>query len=214
MRPRHYSSLRLARSETTLRAVRCEDNSAMNIHFLNQICLTCVLSAALAATAFAQSTSKEEELQQKELELQKKEDDLDRQRLELEEARKQLKLEETAQNVTIRLEGDVLFDTGKAKLRPEAESALEKVAVVLAQFPGAKVDIVGHTDSKGKPEMNLELSEKRAVAVSEFLKKRAELAGLNFTTHGFGETKPIASNDTNDGRQQNRRVEIVVEKAR
>ena len=60
--------------------------------------------------------------------------------------------------------------------------------------------------------MNLDLSEKRAVAVSEFLKKRAELSRINFATHGFGETKPIDSNDTDEGRQQNRRVEIVVEK--
>jgi outer membrane protein OmpA-like peptidoglycan-associated protein len=192
--------------------VRCEDYDNMNIHSLNQICLVYFFSAALAATALAQSTSKEKELQQKETELQKKEDDLDRQRRELDDARKQLRLEETAQSVTIRLEGDVLFDTGKAQLRPEAQSALEKVAVVLAQFPGAKVEIDGHTDSKGGPAMNLALSEKRAVAVSEFLKKRTELARINFITHGFGETKPIASNDTDEGREQNRRVEIVVEK--
>jgi outer membrane protein OmpA-like peptidoglycan-associated protein len=115
----------------------------MNIHSLNQIWLVCVFSVALAATALAQSTSKEKELQQKEKELQKKEDDLDRQRRELDEARKQLRLEETAQSVTIRLESDVLFDTGKAQLRPEAQSALEKVAVVLAQFPSAKVEING-----------------------------------------------------------------------
>jgi outer membrane protein OmpA-like peptidoglycan-associated protein len=181
---------------------------------LIQTCLAWVFSAALMATALAQSTSKEEELERKEAELQKKEEDLDRQRLELENARKQLRLEETAQSVTIRLEGDVLFDTGKAQLRSEAQSALEKVAIVLAQFPGAKVEIVGHTDSKGGPAMNLDLSEKRALAVSEFLQKRAELVGINFTARGLGETNPIASNDTDEGRQQNRRVEIVVEKAK
>jgi outer membrane protein OmpA-like peptidoglycan-associated protein len=199
-------------SETTQRLVRCEDYNVMNIHFLNQICLVCVFSAALASTVLAQGTSKEEELQRKETELQKKEDDLDRQRRELEDARKQLRLEETAQSVTIRLEGDVLFDTGKAQLRPEAQSALEKVAVVLAQFPDSNVEIAGHTDSKGGSAMNLDLSKKRAAAVSEFLKKRSELAKINFTTQGFGETRPIASNDTDEGRLQNRRVEIVVEK--
>jgi outer membrane protein OmpA-like peptidoglycan-associated protein len=184
----------------------------MNIHSLKQIWLTSVFAAALLTTGVAQDTPKERELEQKELELQRKEDELNRQRQELEEARKQLRLEESAQSVTIRLEGDVLFDTGKARLRPEAQAALEKVAIVLAQFPGASVEINGHTDSRGGREMNLDLSEKRAVAVSEFLKKRAELAGLNFTTNGFGEGKPIASNDTPEGRQQNRRVEIVVEK--
>lgn len=199
--------------ETTYRSVSCEDNNVMKIPLI-QICLAWVFSAALTAMAVAQSTSKEEELQRKEAELEKKEEDLDRQRRELEDARKQLRLEETAQSVTIRLEGDVLFDTGKAQLRPEAQSALEKVAVVLAQFPGAKVEIAGHTDSKGGPAMNLDLSEKRAFAVSEFLQKRAELAGINFTARGLGETKPIASNNTDEGRQQNRRVEIVVEKAK
>jgi outer membrane protein OmpA-like peptidoglycan-associated protein len=184
----------------------------MNIHSLKQICLTSISAAALLTTGVAQDTPKERELEEKELELQRKEDELNRQRQELEEARKQLRLEESAQSVTIRLEGDVLFDTGKAQLRPEAQAALEKVAVVLAQFPGASVEINGHTDSQGGEEMNLDLSEKRSVAVSEFLKKRAELAGLNFTTNGFGEGKPIASNDTPEGRQQNRRVEIVVEK--
>ena len=186
----------------------------MNIHSLKKICLTSVSAAALLTTGVAQETPKERELEQKELELQRKEDDLNRQRRELEEARKQLQLEESSQSVTIRLEGDVLFETGKARLRPEAQAALEKVAIVLAQFPGARVEINGHTDSRGGQEMNLDLSEKRAVAVSEFLKKRAELAGLNFTTNGFGEGKPIASNDTSEGRQQNRRVEIVVEKGK
>jgi outer membrane protein OmpA-like peptidoglycan-associated protein len=184
----------------------------MNAHALKQICLISVFAAALLATGVAQDTPKERELEQKELELQRKEDELNRQRRELEEARKQLRLEESAESVTIRLEGDVLFDTGKARLRPEAQAALEKVAIVLAQFPGASVEINGHTDSKGGQEMNLNLSEKRAVAVSEFLKKRSELAGINFTTNGFGESKPIAPNDTPEGRQQNRRVEIVVEK--
>jgi outer membrane protein OmpA-like peptidoglycan-associated protein len=184
----------------------------MNIDSLKQICLSSVFAAALLTTGVAQDTPKERELEQKELELQRKEDELNRQRQELEEARKQLQLEESAQSVTIRLEGDVLFDTGKAQLRPEAQAALEKVAIVLAQFPGASVEINGHTDSQGGEEMNLNLSEKRAVAVSEFLKKRAELAGLNFTTNGFGEGKPIAPNDTPEGRQQNRRVEVVVEK--
>ncbi len=74
--------------------------------------------------------------------------------------------------------------------------------------------IEGHTDSKRKPAMNLELSEKRALTVQEFLKKRAELAGIHFTTRGWGETKPLVPNDTEEGRLRNRRVEIVVEKSK
>ncbi|MDB6175472.1 MAG: hypothetical protein JWL59_4783 [Chthoniobacteraceae bacterium] len=181
-----------------------------NIYVVALFCLGGVLNAAPVAPASEQI----KELQKKELQLEKKEAELERQRLELEAAKKQLKLEETAQRVTMRLEGDALFDSGKAQLRPEAQSSLEKIAAVLVQFPSAAVLIEGHTDSKGKPAVNLELSEKRALAVQEFLKKRAELSGIHFTTRGLGETKPIASNDTEEGRQQNRRVEVVVEKAK
>lgn len=186
----------------------------MNTSTLLRTTLALACSSALAITASAQSSAKEKELQTKEIQLQKKEADLERQRLDLEAARKQLKVEENAQRVTMRLEGDALFDSGKAQLRPEAETALAKIGVVLAQFPSAGVLIEGHTDSKGKPAVNLELSEKRAVAVREYLKKRADLSGINFTTRGFGESKPISPNDTEEGRQQNRRVEIVVEKSK
>lgn len=176
------------------------------------MCLPLVLIAASAATAPAQT--REKDLEKKEALLEKKEADLERQRAELEAAKKQLRLNETAQRVTMRLEGDVLFDSEKSQLRPEAEKVIEKVAVVLSQFPGAAVLIEGHTDSQGKPSVNLDLSEKRAVAVRELLKARAELSGINFTTRGLGETQPIAPNDTAEGRQQNRRVELVVEKAK
>ena len=173
-----------------------------------------ILALTVALSGQVSAQTKEKELQKKEIQLEKKAADLEQQRLELEAAKKQLRLEETAQRVTMRLEGDVAFDFQKATLRPEAQSALEKVAVVLAQFPTAAVLIEGHTDSKGKPAVNLDLSEKRAVAVQEYLKKRAELSGVTFTTRGLGETKPIAPNDTDEGRQQNRRVEIVIEKGK
>jgi outer membrane protein OmpA-like peptidoglycan-associated protein len=130
----------------------------------------------------------------------------------LEPLLKELHVQENTAALTMRLQGDVLFDAGQSTLRPAAQAALDKVASVLAQFPSAKVEIEGHTDSKGTPPSNLELSENRALAVQEYLKKRAELAGIHFTTRGRGETKPIAPNDTDEGRQQNRRVEITVTK--
>lgn len=185
----------------------------MNTLPIIRISLVITLVFASAVTAPAQTTTAKE-LLMKEAQLEKKEADLERQRLELEAAKKQLRLEETAQRVTMRLEGDVLFDSGKSQLRPEAQSALEKLAIVLGQFPTAAVTIEGHTDSAGKPAGNLALSEKRALAVQEFLKKRAELAGIHFTTRGLGETRPIAANDTDAGRLQNRRVEVVIEKAK
>lgn len=181
---------------------------------LKRACLSLVLTAAIAPPVSAQSGSQENELRKKEALLEKKEADLERLREELAAARKQFRVEETAQRVTMRLEGDALFDSGSAQLRTEAVKSLDKIAVVLSQFPSAAVLIEGHTDSTGKPAVNQELSEKRAVAVQEFLKKRAELAGIHFTTRGLGETKPVASNDTDEDRQQNRRVDIVVEKAK
>jgi outer membrane protein OmpA-like peptidoglycan-associated protein len=89
---------------------------------------------------------------------------------------------------------------------------------VIAQFPGGKVLIEGHTDSKGSPDLNLELSKRRAEAVKDWLVKKKRIPKSIITTRGFGETKPVAPNtnpdgsDNPQGRQQNRRVEITVEK--
>lgn len=181
-------------------------------HRIFHATLALALSIIFAGPSVAET--REEELRKKEAQLEKKEAELERQRVELEAAKKQLRFEESEQRVTMRLEGDVLFDSGKATLRPEAEQALEKVVLVLAQFPRGVVVIEGYTDSSGKRAANLKLSAKRALAVEEFLKKRAELPGLHLSTCGWGAAKPLASNATEEGRQRNRRVEIVVEKSK
>ena len=179
-------------------------------HRIFRAALVLTLSIMFVGPSVAET--REEELRKKEAQLEKKEAELERQRVELEAAKKQLHFEESEQRVTMRLEGDVLFESGKATLRPEAQQALEKVAVVLAQFPRGVVVIEGYTDSIGKSAANFKLSAKRALAVEEFLKKRAELPGLHLSTCGWGATKPLAPNDTEEGRKRNRRVEIVVEK--
>jgi outer membrane protein OmpA-like peptidoglycan-associated protein len=159
------------------------------------------------------------ELERKQLELEKKQLDLQRKQLQLEEAaRKELQLKETEKAVTMKLEGDVLFDFGKAEIKPEAEQTLDKVGTVIAQFPEGQVLIEGHTDSKGSRNVNRELSKRRAEAVKDWLVRKKDIPESIITTVGSGETKPVVPNSNPDGsdnpagRQQNRRVEITVEK--
>lgn len=189
------------------------------------ICIL-VLTWACLAPAPAQETKdpleaeqKQLEIERQELELEKKQLELQRKQLQIEEAaRKELQIKETEEAVTMKLEGDVLFDFDKAKIKPEAEQTLDKVGSVISQFSEGKVLIEGHTDSKGPPDVNLELSKRRAEAVKEWLVNKKGIPESIITTSGFGETKPVTPNtnldgsDNPQGRQQNRRVEITVEK--
>jgi outer membrane protein OmpA-like peptidoglycan-associated protein len=104
---------------------------------------------------------------------------------------------------------DVLFDTGKWTLRPGAREKLAKVAGIILGHPGLKLEVEGHTDSVGSDEYNMTLSDRRAQSVRDYLVSQG-IAEDNTTARGFGEGSPVASNDTAAGRQQNRRVELVV----
>lgn len=104
----------------------------------------------------------------------------------------------------------MLFDVDQSEFRPDAEQALTEVLAVLLEYPEATLLIEGHTDASGTPEHNRELSEARAVAVREWLKSRRGAATWRFEVVGHGERRPVASNDTREGRQQNRRVEITI----
>ncbi len=104
---------------------------------------------------------------------------------------------------------DVLFDTGKANLRPAARERLAKVAGILLAYPDIRVEIDGYTDSTGTLAFNEKLSQERAAGVESYLAQEG-VAGTSMTTQGFGPSDPIASNSTSAGRQQNRRVEMVV----
>ena len=101
---------------------------------------------------------KESEIKKKEAELNQKERDLSKKQAGLDKLKEDLKYQETAQSISINLKGDVLFDFGKAAIRPEAEAALDKVGTVIQQFPNAKVRIEGYTDAKGGAKENLALS--------------------------------------------------------
>lgn len=106
----------------------------------------------------------------------------------------------------------LFFDTGKSVLKPGARNTLLKIAEQLRMNPDARIEIEGHTDSVGTDAMNQSLSEKRAAAVRDYLSSRG-LPATRITMAGLGETTPVASNDTAAGRQQNRRVELVISPA-
>ncbi len=112
---------------------------------------------------------------------------------------------------TISLPGDLLFDFDKAEIRPEAASLLAQVAKSLEAMPGARVQVNGHTDNIGSLNYNLALSLRRANAVKDYLMKLLpEGHPISWTTSGFGPTLPVADNDTEAGRQRNRRVDLII----
>jgi outer membrane protein OmpA-like peptidoglycan-associated protein len=104
---------------------------------------------------------------------------------------------------------DVLFDTGKFTLRPEAREKLSKISGIVLAYPDLRLAIEGNTDSVGSDAMNQELSERRAGAVRDYLAKQ-NIPLASMTSQGFGKTQPVATNDTPEGRQQNRHVEMIV----
>jgi outer membrane protein OmpA-like peptidoglycan-associated protein len=115
---------------------------------------------------------------------------------------------DTARGLVVNL-SDVLFDTGKYTLRPLAREKLAKISGIVLAYPDLRLAIEGNTDSVGTDAMNQVLSEKRASSVLDYLAQQ-NIPGTSMTSQGFGKTQPIASNDTAEGRQQNRRVELVV----
>jgi len=119
-----------------------------------------------------------------------------------------LQTRDTARGLIVNM-SDVLFDTGKFSLRPTAREKLARVAGIVSGHPGLKLDVEGHTDSVGGEEYNQSLSENRGSSVRDFLVRQGMAEG-SVTTKGFGKTQPVATNDTAEGRQQNRRVELVI----
>lgn len=123
------------------------------------------------------------------------------------------KVKEEARGVVITLSGGVLFATGKHDLMPIARTKLDDVAKALQDQGYKKITVEGHTDSRGSDSVNLELSRLRAEAVRSHLVSRGIKSDL-ISAVGIGEARPVASNDSAEGRANNRRVEIVVEPER
>jgi outer membrane protein OmpA-like peptidoglycan-associated protein len=119
-----------------------------------------------------------------------------------------LQTRDTARGLIVSM-SDVLFDTASYTLKPGAREVLAKISGILLAHPGLNLQVEGHTDSVGADDYNQQLSERRAQSVRDFLVGQGVPADT-VTSRGFGKTQPVASNDTAEGRQRNRRVELVV----
>ena len=119
-----------------------------------------------------------------------------------------LETRDTARGLVVNM-SDVLFDSGKFTLRPVAREKLSKISGIVLAYPSLRLAVEGNTDSVGTESFNQELSEKRAQGVRSYLTQQG-VPESSTSAEGFGKTRPIASNDTSGGRQQNRRVELVV----
>lgn len=118
-------------------------------------------------------------------------------------------IQRTQDVLSVTFKSDLMFSTGSAALKGGAQDEITRVARVLNQYPQTTVQIAGHTDSTGSEELNQKLSEKRALAVKSALTGHG-VAAARLATIGYGETRPIADNDTEAGRQLNRRVTITI----
>jgi chemotaxis protein MotB len=178
------------------------------------------LTLALAGCTFIFQRGRRSDVQKIE-ELTRQVDELTQTRRLLEESLnqeikdKQVRLQMLERGLVITVVGDVLFDSGKATIKPEAGNILNKVSKVLKEnVPQLNVGIEGHTDNE--PIMhsgwksNWELSAARALSVLHYLVDNQGMSPERVSAIGYGEYRPVASNDTKDGRQLNRRVEIVV----
>jgi outer membrane protein OmpA-like peptidoglycan-associated protein len=126
-------------------------------------------------------------------------------------AKRDLGAQENELEVRVELPADVLFDFDKADIRSDAARALAQLATVIRAYKGP-VRLEGHTDAKGAADYNQKLSERRAAAVKQWLAEREQISPARIGTRGFGKARPVASNDTEAGRQRNRRVEAVISK--
>lgn len=138
---------------------------------------------------------------------------MDKQAEEVKQEVQGAKVERTGEGedakVNITFESGFLFDIDKAELKADTIANLDKLAEILKKYPDTNILIEGHTDSTGKEDYNMALSERRAKAVQNYLIQQG-VDDSRMTVKWYGETRPIASNDTEEGRRQNRRVEISI----
>lgn len=160
------------------------------------------IEEAQQARALAASSATQAELARREADLALEQADTLRRQLE------NLQLRQTESGVVVTL-GDVLFESGETQLREEAMASLVEVVDLLQSEPDKLIRIEGHTDSTGDSETNLEISALRASAVLDALVSLG-VDAARFTSAGMGEDFPIASNETEEGRRQNRRVDVIL----
>lgn len=134
---------------------------------------------------------------------------MDKQAEEIQKDIEGAKVERVGEGIKITFDSGILFAVSSSKLESQAKTNIEKLSTILNKYPDTNILVVGYTDSTGKEDFNMKLSEARAKSVVEY----ASSLGVNnarFTYKGLGPQEPVASNDTAEGRQANRRVEIAV----
>jgi outer membrane protein OmpA-like peptidoglycan-associated protein len=136
-------------------------------------------------------------------------DYMDKQAAEMEKDLEGAKIERVGEGIKITFESGLLFDVNKAELKQASRDNLTSLATILNKYPDTNILIEGHADATGGEEWNLELSKLRAQSVANFLASQ-QVMEPRFTTMGYGESQPIATNDTAEGRAANRRVEVAI----
>ena len=134
---------------------------------------------------------------------------MDKQAKEFETKVPGVKVDRVGEGINVEFSEKILFGFNQSSLNASASSNLDKLALVLKEYPDTDIEIQGHTDSKGADDYNMTLSEKRASSVATYLKAKG-IASSRIRTKGYGETAPVATNDTEDGRAQNRRVNFLI----
>ncbi len=134
---------------------------------------------------------------------------MDRQAEEMQKDIEGADIERVGEGIKITFDSGILFETNSATLQAEAKTNISKLATILAKYPDTNILVTGHTDSDGADEYNQILSEKRAKSVSDYTMGKG-INSSRFSIIGLGENEPVASNETVDGKQLNRRVEIAI----
>jgi outer membrane protein OmpA-like peptidoglycan-associated protein len=134
---------------------------------------------------------------------------MDEQAEELEQDLEGAEIERVGEGIKVTFQSGILFDVNKSDIRPDAEVELTKLAEILVKYEDTDILLEGHTDSSGADDYNQALSERRAAAVRAFLVMQG-VKGMRMTTIGYGESQPIADNETVEGKQANRRVEVAI----
>jgi outer membrane protein OmpA-like peptidoglycan-associated protein len=134
---------------------------------------------------------------------------MDKQAAEMEKDLEGARIERVGEGIKITFDSGILFDVNKAALKPASKTNLTDLARILNKYPDTNILVEGHADATGSEEWNLELSRSRASTVVNYLSGH-EVLETRFTTMGYGESQPIATNDTPEGRASNRRVEVAI----
>jgi outer membrane protein OmpA-like peptidoglycan-associated protein len=211
IRQKQQARFNQAQAESDAAKARTEAANAQSAAEKAKADLAASQAASADALSRAQADAEQSRLaaQQAQLSAQQAEADKAAMRTRLsEQLNKILETRDSARGLIVSM-SDVLFDTGKYSLKPGAREKLAKVAGILIAYPGLNIEVGGYTDNVGGDAMNQTLSENRAGSVRDYLVNQGVSTG-SVSAKGFGNTSPVASNDNSAGRQQNRRVELLV----